>query len=278
MKINVFGVPSFAGALYPGTELAPEAIRKAGLIDRLLEKDLNVEDYGNLVDCSDLPRHNVEPVRNWPAPRIVWEAIQDKAEMLFNPDAFSIILGGDCSIEVGTFSAFREIYGENSHLLVLDGHIDIIEPSGERCVGAAGMGLWFLTQDQKVWWKEERVSVESISVLGPHMIGGGDQFGMKVIPLGELSLERTAQHLNEIPSDAKILVHFDVDVLHESIMPAAYSPSKEGLVFEQVAEILKQIVQDPRVKGIEITEFSADKDQNGESAKTIVELLTSSLP
>ncbi|MHC0037611.1 arginase family protein [Pseudoneobacillus sp. C159] len=278
MKIQLFGIPSFAGALYPGTELAPDAIRKAGLVESLQETGRITLDYGNIIDGSDLPRHNVGPVRNWPAPRMVWEAIQEKAEMLFSPEAFSIILGGDCSIEVGTFSAFRKVFGEQSHLLVLDGHIDTIEPSGDRCFGAAGMGLWFLTQDQKVWWKEEPISVESISVLGPHGSIDENHDGIKVVPFEGLTFERAAQHLKEIPSDANILVHFDVDVLHESVMPAAYSLSKEGLGYDQAASLLKLILNDPRVKGIEITEFSADKDQDGACAKTIVELLRFSLP
>jgi arginase len=71
MKINLFGIPSQAGALYEGTELSPKALREARLIERLKENHI-VEDYGDLVDYTAFPRHNINPVRNWPAPRMVW--------------------------------------------------------------------------------------------------------------------------------------------------------------------------------------------------------------
>lgn len=46
-----------------------------------------------------------------------------------------------------------------------------MQPSEERCIGAAGMGLWFLTQDKKVWSREEEpVPVSMISVFGPNTI------------------------------------------------------------------------------------------------------------
>lgn len=273
MKINIVGIPSHAGALYEGTEQAPRAIRDALLFDRLTEKGFSVVDHRDIVDSMILPRHNVGPVRNWPAPRLIWETITDKSDSLFSSDAFSIILGGDCSIEVGTFTAFRKVFGENSHLLVLDGHVDAVEPSGDRCVGAAGMGLWFLTKDKKIWWKQESVSASVISVIGPHSLSETN-FGINLVPLQALNFgSRIEDVLSEIPENANILVHFDVDVLHESVMPSAYSPSEEGLNLEQASDLLINILKDHRVKGIEVTEFAANKDEDGSNARVIVDLL-----
>jgi arginase len=273
LKIHIFGIASSAGALYEGTELAPNAIREANLIRRLENQGFVVKDYGDITNSDGLTRHNVGPIRNWPAPRMVWESIDEQANRMFQPNSFSIILGGDCSIEVGTFTAFRKVYGDQSHLLVLDGHVDTVEPHGERCIGAAGMGLWFLTKDNKVWWNEEPISENSVSIIGPHALPD-EPLEIKVLPHEELSnMEKVSHLLKDIPEDAPILVHLDVDVLHESIMPAAYSPSNVGLNLQQAATILSMILTDPRVKGIEVTEFSANKDADGSSAKTIVDLL-----
>ena len=273
MKINIFGLPVCAGALYKGTEQSPDALRNAGLVDRLREADLDVQDHGNITEAERLPRHNISPVRNWPASRLVWEATLNTADQLFNEEEFTIILGGDCSIEVGTFSAFRKVFGEDVHLLVLDGHVDTVAPSGNRCAGAAGMGLWFLTQDRKVWWQEEPFPAESITVIGNHT-SADKEYGIKIIPFEETNIERVIQSLNNIPNTSKILVHFDVDVLHKSVMPSAYSPSEKGLYMNQATGILKTILADPRVKGLEVTEFSADKDIDGKSSEAIIELLS----
>lgn len=44
-----------------------------------------------------------------------------------------------------------------------------------------------------------------------------------------------------------------------SDMPAAYSPSKEGLNFEEASALMTTILKDQRVKGIEVTEFLAKR-------------------
>src|SRR5258708_27127475 len=44
----MIGVPTSAGAHHAGQELAPDALRAAGLADRLLEAGLAVTDAGNL--------------------------------------------------------------------------------------------------------------------------------------------------------------------------------------------------------------------------------------
>lgn len=275
MKINIVGVPSKAGALFEGTELAPNAIREAGLIEALKDRGFTINDIGDIANNADLPQHNVPPVRNWPAPRMVWEKISEAFDEIFQKDAFSIILGGDCSIEVGTFHAFQKVFGENSHFLVLDGHVDIMQPNGEACIGAAGMGLWFLLNDQKTWWSKEQIKTDQVSIIGPVQYQTGTNTP-KVIPHSQLMNQ---DYISVIKTQLKsitaenIFVHLDVDVLHKSIMPAAYSPSEEGLNLKQATEILQLILHDSRVKGIEVTEFCANKDKDAACAKLIVELL-----
>ncbi|MDZ5473936.1 arginase family protein [Bacillus sp. 31A1R] len=278
-NIYIYGIPTHAGALFEGTEQAPKLIREAGLVSQLKEKGFSVVDFGDIELKDELVRHNVPPVRNWPSPRIVWESIEDQAEKIFSKTGFTLFLGGDCSIEVGTFSAFRKVYGKNTQLLVLDGHVDTMEPSGNQCIGAAGMGLWFLLEGKSIWWKESTVTGKSISVIGPNQIPE-QTFGMSIISMDQVknSINEVKQLLASLSSDTKILVHFDVDLLHEMIMPAAYAPNQDGLGYQTAKEMLSLILSDSRVKGLEITEFSAVKEQANESAKILIDLIANSLP
>jgi arginase len=275
MKINIVGVPSKAGALHEGTEFAPKAIREAGLTEALRDRGYTVNDIGDIVNHIELPQHNIPPVRNWPAPRLVWEKISKAYTEIFPKDAFSIILGGDCSLEVGTFHAFQKVYGENSHLLVLDGHVDTIKPNGEVCMGAAGMGLWFLLNDENTWWSGGQTKPDQVSIIGPVQKPTEIELP-NFITLSQLMNEDyltvIQTHLQSITAE-HILVHLDVDVLHKSIMPAAYSPSEEGLNRQQAKEILQLILGDSRVKGIEVTEYCANKDKDSTCAKQIIDLL-----
>ena len=276
MIVNIFGVPSCAGALYEGTEQAPNALRQANLVERLKGCGFEVRDHGDLIENKILPRHNVGPVRNWPAPRMVWEVLQNKAEDLFNKDDFTLLIGGDCSIEVGSFSAFRSVFGQKAHLLVLDGHVDMMKPQGDQCIGAAGMGLWFLLEEHKMWWSEDLISPSSISVIGAQSIPE-DCLGVEVISLEKIQQEDGLMHLkrylDSLSKDVHIFVHMDVDVLDETVMPAAYFPSKEGMSFEKAIPLLQMILSDRRVRGLEIAEFSAVKDQQGVCAQRIVDMI-----
>ena len=47
--ISIIGVPLDMGASQLGTRLGPEAIRIAGLIDRLEAMNYSIEDLGNMV-------------------------------------------------------------------------------------------------------------------------------------------------------------------------------------------------------------------------------------
>ncbi|MED4754373.1 arginase family protein [Brevibacillus choshinensis] len=278
--MNVVGIPHFAGAYVSGTELAPDVLRKAGLIGYLQQMGLDVRDVGNLTLPDEMPRHNVPPVRNWPAPRMLWDLLREKARDWLGGEHFSLMLGGDCSLIVGTAAAHQALYGEQAYLLVIDGHFDAMQPIATRCVGAAGMGLWFLLQDNGMWAEDTGWTAERINVLGCQQ-QPGENYGVDVITLAQLQtgeLEQWVQSvLEKIPANAKLLIHFDVDVMDEEAMAAAYSPSKTGLSLAEAERLLAAVLRDHRVMGMEVTEFSALRDTTGEFAERLVRLLGNAL-
>lgn len=283
MTIRIVGIPIFSGALYSGTEMTPAALRKAGLLDKCNEYGLMCEDRGDIALPAYLPKHNVAPVRNWPAPSMVWDATRKEAINWFTTneenatDIFTLILGGDCSIVVGTAESLQQVYGEDAHLIVLDGHVDVVKPEASRTVGAAGMGLWFLTSDPDTWWKKSaNFTSDHIHVLGCHTIPE-DTCGIPVTGLDELRQQGIAEAvrgvLNRLPQTAKILLHFDVDVCSKEVMSAAYSPSERGLKLAEVKQLLQLLVKDKRVIALEVTEFSGIRDLDGSQAEQLAQLL-----
>lgn len=274
------GIPHFTGAYESGTELAPEALRNAGLIERLQQLGLKVQDVGNLKLPDDLPRHNIPPVRNWPASRMFWDLLKKDAQEWLDTDEFVLMLGGDCSLIVATAQAHQARYQEKAFLLVIDGHLDAVVPSASRCIGAAGMGLWFLLQDRGQWIEPSGWSADRIRLIGCQQMPA-ETFGVEIMTLAQLTegsiVERVSHMLQTIPSDAKILVHFDVDIMHKDAMPAAYSPSETGLSLSEAEALLATVLRDSRVMSLEVTEFSGARDTTGVYAKRLTELLTGSL-
>lgn len=281
MKINTIGIPSYAGALYSGTEAAPQALRSANLVERLQSSGWDVSDFGDLQSGPTSVRHNIPPLRNWPLPRVVWDTIlQDTSHDWFSSDDLEMILGGDCSIVVGSFQRMVSKYGEKARLIVIDAHFDGVMPRADKCLGAAASGLWFLTHDSLLWNNPYPTNPEQIRVLGCQQMP--DQtYGIGVASLVQMRetgvRETVASLLAEVPEDAKILIHFDVDVIGQNEMPAAYSPSEDGLTLHECHSLLQELFRDKRTVGIEITELSALRDGNGECARSIVSLLSDHL-
>ena len=56
-------------------------------------------------------------------------------------------------------------------------------------------------------------------------------------------------------------------------MPAAYAPSKEGLTLNQAAKALEIFLSDPRVIGLEITEFGPTRDPISQHVQKLIRLL-----
>ena len=65
----MIGVPTSAGAHHAGQELAPDALRAAGLADRLLKAGLTVTDAGNWPERYSLRAATRRPRVTWlPSP------------------------------------------------------------------------------------------------------------------------------------------------------------------------------------------------------------------
>lgn len=275
MRINLIGVPSCAGALYTGTELAPAHLRAAGLVAAMEQQGLDVDDLGDLSLPPELPRHNVAPVRNWPAPRMVWEQTVKEGADWFGQDRFALILGGDCSIVAGVGS----LLGEGLHLLAVDAHVDAVVPGPAKCLGAAASGLWFLTRPNP-FWLGPVLAPEQVTILAVQN-PPEDSSGFGLVTLGQVraaGMTATARaYLDGLPPDARVLIHFDVDALNQEEMPAAYAPSEQGLTGAECRELLAALLADPRVIGLEVTEFSGAKDPDGAAARRLVSLLAGAL-
>lgn len=279
MKLQLIGIPTFSGAFYSGTELAPAHLRASGLMDALQQRGISAVDLGDLVLPDCLPRHNLPPVRNWPAPRMVWDRIRQSADRWFAGEGFPLILGGDCSIVTGTVTHLYERFGEHLYLLVVDAHVDVVKPDPTRCVGAAGMGLWFLAEENP-FWERPPLAPDHMLVLACQN-PPAETHGIRTLPLPQLRAEGCEQAaqavLAQLPAEAKILVHFDVDALVRDEMPAAYAPSETGLTAAECQALLTPLLADPRTVGLEVTEFSALRDVDGSAARRLTDLLAGAL-
>ena len=260
---HVFGVPFRTGSFHPGNENDAAAWRDAGLLDRLRAAGCAAADEGDLAVPSYLPHHLVPPIRNWPGPRIVWDLLVERlAPHLREPGRVPMLVGCDCSVVAGTAQAIRGV-SDDVHVLYLDGDFDDAVPDPSKCLSAAALAVWLLTNESP-FCSAPPLLPSQVTVIGWSKPSLCPERGVGSVSLSEIrrsSPAETARRiLDSLSPAASVLVHFDIDVIADRELPAAYFPHPEGLTLAETADLLRAILPDPRVQLIEISEYATLRD------------------
>jgi arginase len=203
---------------------------------------------------------------------------------------FPILLGGDCSIVLGSTLALRRRgrYG----LLFIDGHADFYQPEANPNGEAASMDLAFATGHgpdllTNLEGLRPLVRDEDAVAFGFRDAEEQRQFGSQPLPPQLLALDltevrrlgadraaqRAVDHLAKIPNG--FFIHLDADVVNDDLMPAVDYRMPDGLSWGELRTVLQVALASARAVGIEITIYNPALDANGESgrglARTLVE-------
>ncbi|MGH7400697.1 MAG: arginase family protein [Candidatus Rokuibacteriota bacterium] len=277
---HVLGVPLRSGSLYPGSENDAQAYRDVGLLARLQAAGCSARDDGDVSIPSYLPHHAVPPIRSWPGPRIVWDCVSERiAPFLREPGHVPLLIGCDCSVVVGTAQALMRA-AEDVHVLYVDGDFDDAAPDPEHCRSAAALAVWLLTHASP-FWAGPPLSPSRVTVIGATAASLSEQPALRALSLADVRRagprEAARQALEAIPASAAVLLHFDIDVLRQGDMPAAYFPHPDGLSRSEAAELLGVLLGDPRVRIIEVAEYASLRDLDQRAVATLVDLLVEGL-
>jgi arginase len=282
----VIEVPSPLGLRPSGLELAPDALREAGLHERLGSPDavrIEIPSYSSV-------RDQKAGVLN---PRGIAAVARDTADAVagaLDSGRFPVLLGGDCSIMLGPLLALRRRgrYG----LAFLDGHADFQhpadEPNGEVAsldlAVATGRGPDVLTNLDGL---KPLVRDEDVALVGYRVLDDNDHFGAEhirgtaitVIDLSEVRARGTSRALDTAtatvakPGLDGFWVHLDVDVLDDAVMPAVDYRHPDGLSWREAAEILGGLLSSDKACGLEITIFNPRLAPSGSIAMHLSDLI-----
>jgi arginase len=204
---------------------------------------------------------------------------------------FPVVLGGDCSILLGSMLALRRRgrYG----IAFIDGHSDFRHPgnsSGGNSTGvgaAAGEDLALVTgRGQPDLTDMDGLSPyvrdEDVSVLG---IRDYDECRDELAALKiQLAVAEDIRHDAEAVAREALIrlesmdlsgfwVHMDADVLDPSVMPAVDSPDPNGLAIDEVRRLLRMLVASPHCAGFQLTIYDPDLDPDARCARILADLI-----
>ncbi|MFJ6700657.1 arginase family protein [Streptomyces sp. NPDC091272] len=289
-RLVVLDAPSNLGLRPPAEGTVPGCYKLAGALrEQRLVRRLGAYEGGVVVP----PRYDRggwqegDGVFNAGAIAAYTRKLADRIEQHVRAGEFPVVLGGDCSIQLGASLALRRIgrYG----LAVVDGSSDFRHPGNSDHVGAAGgeelalatgRGQADLTDIEglRPYLRDEDVRVLGIRDYDKDR---AELTELKItnVTVGEIrqwdAAEPTGGVLRalEAPGTEGFWVHLDADVLDPSVMPAVDSPDPGGLLPAELASLLRALVRSERCVGFNLTIYDPDLDPDGSCAALLADLL-----
>jgi len=303
----MIGVPSSAGAHHAGQELAPDAIRAAGLLDRLAAAGAPIGDAGNLPGAVFAPDRAHPGGRNLPAVARVAAEVADSVSEVVASGRRPLLVGGDCTITLGAIAGFRRVRSDVS-LVYVDGDADLGTPgdggSGifdsmgvSHLLGRGAPELAFLSHGDDVGAGGRDASHPASPLLesGKLAILGSDP--RETSEAGRRYLHAAGVHFQEAPeliadpaaaaeralhavtgSSDTVVVHFDVDTVDSGDLPLGNFPHYgSGVRLDDAVACLSVLCRHPSFAGLVLTEVNPTHDPAGSELARLVDGLVMAL-
>lgn len=290
---TLIGVPTSAGAHHAGQDLAPAALRRAGLLDRLAAAGLRVKDRGDLPGSVFAVDHEHPLARNLPAvARVAGEVADAVAEVLAAGDR-PLVLGGDCTITIGAIAGFRRSHPAVG-LVYVDGDSDLNASGEDRSGILDSAGIAHLLGQgapelASLGGPAPLLTPERLALVGNdprESTAEQKQFiaeaGISISDNAQLSADPAGAARRALAAlaghAAPVLVHFDVDVVDSGDLPLGNFPHYgSGVALDQAIEAVRVLTADPACGGLVLTEVNPTYDPDGRQLARYVDGLVTAL-
>lgn len=230
-----------------------------------------------------------------PAARIaeLCRDLADEVDVALRADEFPLVIGGDHSVAIGTWSGVARVLGAPFGLLWIDAHLDSHTPETSYSGAIHGMPLACLLGrgDKRLLnlgLKGAQVSAAHTVVLGPRSyepeeLAFLERAGVRIVTAEEISergfvacLEEAVATVASAP--AGFGVTLDLDAIDPVWAPGVGSPEPDGLSSTDALAALGKIAGLPGLRALEIVEYNPDRDRHGLTARLISDLIEQVLP
>jgi arginase len=272
------GAPSSAGAYAPGQEKAPAALRAAGLLKLISGGGVSVEDAGDVAGFRWRADKANPRAMNLDAVASVARTTADRVASALAREATVLVLGGDCTVELGTVAG--ALRGNQSvGLVYVDLDTDLNTPDSTQDGALDWMGVAHLLGIEGTLPKLVQLGPRA-PMLRPDQVlffsdGNVESFERTVIQKLDIAEVPLAEVLRD-PSGCgaavangwarqfeRLLVHLDVDVLDFGDLPLAENTRRNiGLRFDQLMSVLRPLLAAPNWAALTVSELNPD---HGES-------------
>ncbi len=225
-------------------------------------------------------------IRQFHVTRVVTE-LSHQIEVLVNLGYFPIVIGGDHSIAMGTWSGIKRTYNTDFSLLWFDAHMDAHTYESSNSLSPHGMPIAALLGHGIKAWTE--LAHKDRPVIAPEHLY---QFGIRSFEEGEASLlaehniaicyAHTCAKNGLLPEIQSVMqnrstenfgVSIDIDAIDPHFAPGTGTTEPDGLNPKDIVSFLKEIKNHPHYVALEIMEFNPDKDIENKTLYWLIEFI-----
>lgn len=272
-KLAVIGAPTSAGAYAPGQEKAPDALRAAGLLARLAAAGLACTDHGNVPGFrweADRPSPRAMNVAQVAA---VARRVAAEVTRARNEGRIPLVLGGDCTVELGTVAGTLASPGSVGLIYVdLDTDLNTPETTTDGALDWMGVAHMLALPGtiealSGIAGRAPMLTPQSVLLFGAANIERAeaaaiDRLGIALVPARDVadSPETAADRaLHWARPFERVLIHLDVDVIDFEDFPLAENVRRKcGLGFDPVMRALGRLLSTENLAGLTICEINPD--------------------
>jgi arginase len=290
---TLIGVPTSAGAHHAGQDLAPAALRKAGLVDRLVAAGVQVTDGGDLPGSVFAVDHESKLSRNLAAVTRVAGEVADAVADVVSAGDRPLVVGGDCTITIGVVAGIRRQYPQVG-LVYVDGDSDLNASGEDRSGILDSQGIAHLLGQGApelarmggmppllepgrlalVGCDPRESTAEQKQFLADARVSQSDNAELSADPEGAAARALAALAGNAAP----LVVHFDVDVVDSGDLPLGNFPHYgSGVLLDQAVRAVGVLAADPACAALVLTEVNPTYDPDGSLIGRYIDGLVSAL-
>jgi arginase len=288
-KIAIIGAPTSAAVLKPGHELAPAALRAAGIVERLRAAGFEVTDMGDCKTQLSQPDDEHPRARNIPPLVAALNELRPHVEVAVKSGALPLILGGDCSIVLATVAGARRYY-RHVGLIYVDRDADMNVPATTPSGCVDGMVISHLIgrgapELIRFWGEPPLVREPDIVLFGVDRLDAPEKIALEHTPirryLGD-DIRRTGVTAAAESAVARMqggqhefVLHLDLDAIASNEFSAASAAGTDGggMSLGDTQKAMAIFAARPNMVALEVSTYNPTLDPDGSGAKVLVELL-----
>jgi arginase len=284
------GVPIDSVGRSGGTELAPAAVRRQSLLERLDAGDLGDLDVRIRGDDRD-PATGVIGISDVVS---MTSAVRAAVRDVVAGGARPLVLGGCCALVPGALAGVRDAIGAVG-VAYVDGHVDVYDGHSSPTGEAADMPMSVAFGLGPAPWVKAAGGASSdpgaVVVLGARdPEEAGDIAALRAGALAAVAVHgpdelratglatagaRAAERLGA--DGGRFWMHLDLDVLDERAMPATDYLMPGGLEWDELAALLDPLCASGALVGVSLGCLNPEKDPDGSYTARTCALLAEAL-